>query len=623
MVQDMNRVIKYIKVWMLVPAFTLLLYSCEKFLNPDQELHITEDRLYDDWYEYRSVEMGLYAIQQDLVEQLLILGELRGDLLEITPNADADMVEIYHFNVSRTNRFASPTNMFKLISACNNFIRLLEAEHPEVLDPDSPVNNYDKLYGEVQCMRAWTYFNAVRIYGRVPFIHESLVTMEEIDAFIESPGTYIDSVHITFSKDGYFNDTVYNEPIELEKHYFDMELVVDHFTNLLEQEVKAVGVNHHIHNNDISWEVTIWNPFAMHALLGQMYLTQGDLVKASGHFLKIMTNPSDNYRYHIDNSFGFGSWRSIFTSIDIREHIYTVWFDKTYFQQNQFQSYFEPWIANQYMLKPTYRAILNWEAVWRGQVIDEDVNDPGESEMTEAGIPSDFYRGYGASYLYLRNGMPLSGDEYLDMLYLRAEGDERNSGAIMEGVDTTVYKYSIGRDPFSQDASYIIYRAAGIHLYMAEIYTYWAYEQNEIVRTNTTAALGILNDGSNYTLSASRPEVGIRGRVGLSGGMDGISVRNINYIHDPFTNEITGYIDLTSDFLGKQEYLEEKMLEEKAREMAFEGERFYDLMRVAKRRNDPSFLAEAVASKFAAGNRDQIYNLLLDERNWYINYFEE
>jgi len=298
---------KYMKVWILMPAFALMLYSCEEFLNPDQELDITEDRLYDDWYEYRAVEMGLYAIQQDLVEQLMILGELRGDLLEITPNADADMVEIYNFNISRSNRFASPTNMFKLISACNNFIRILEAEHPEVLDPDSPVTNYDKLYGEAQCMRAWTYFNAVRIYGRIPFIHESLVTMEEIDAYIESPGTYIDSVQIVFSKDGYHNDTVYNEHIELEKHYFDLDLAVDHFTNLLERQVKAVGVNHHIHNNDISWEVTIWNDYAMHALLGQMYLTQGDLVRAADHFLEIMTNPSDNYRYHIDNSFGGGS----------------------------------------------------------------------------------------------------------------------------------------------------------------------------------------------------------------------------------------------------------------------------------------------------------------------------
>ena len=58
--------------------------SCEKFLNPEQELNITEDKLFGDWYEYRSVEMGLYGLQQKLVEQLFILGELRGDLVNIT-----------------------------------------------------------------------------------------------------------------------------------------------------------------------------------------------------------------------------------------------------------------------------------------------------------------------------------------------------------------------------------------------------------------------------------------------------------------------------------------------------------------------------------------------------------
>ena len=100
---------------------------------------------------------------------------------------------------------------FKLISACNNFIHILEKEHPEVLDPDSPVNNYDRLYGEALCMRAWAYFNAVRIYGKVPYIHESLVTYEEIEQFVNSSGTYTDSVYISFSRDGYYNDTILNQ----------------------------------------------------------------------------------------------------------------------------------------------------------------------------------------------------------------------------------------------------------------------------------------------------------------------------------------------------------------------------------------------------------------------------
>ena len=124
----------------------IVVSSCKEFYNPDQELNLTEDHLYDDWYEYRSVEMGLYSLQQDLAEQLVVLGELRADLLTITPNADADMVEIYNFNVSKSNKYASPTVFFKLIGACNNFIRILK---------DGPCISYNCFvyYKQVNCIR--------------------------------------------------------------------------------------------------------------------------------------------------------------------------------------------------------------------------------------------------------------------------------------------------------------------------------------------------------------------------------------------------------------------------------------------------------------------------------------
>ena len=54
------------------------------------------------------------------------------------------------------------------------------------------------------------------------------------------------------------------------------------------------------------------------------------------------------------------------------------------------------------------------------------------------------------------------------------------------------------------------------------------------------------------------------------------------------------------------------------RELAFEGERFYDLMRIARRRGDPSYLAEKVAAKFAPPQREQVRQHLLNEDNWYV-----
>ncbi|MFA4976851.1 MAG: RagB/SusD family nutrient uptake outer membrane protein, partial [Sphingobacterium sp.] len=69
--------------------------------------------------------------------------------------------------------------------------------------------------------------------------------------------------------------------------------------------------------------------------------------------------------------------------------------------------------------------------------------------------------------------------------------------------------------------------------------------------------------------------------------------------------------------------LEDKIVEEFALELAFEGERWSDLMRIAKRRNDPAFLADKVYEKLLKANNPKagaVRSKLMDMKNWYLPF---
>lgn len=598
-----------------------VLISCERFFDPEQELIREKEEMFADWIEYRSAELGLYALQQNLVEQLVVLGELRGDLLNITENADPALIEVYNFNIQKDNPYASPTNFYKLISACNSLIRQLKYAHPEVLNKSESITNYDRLYGEVLCMRAWAFFNAVRIYNKVPYIYESLTSVEEIENYINSESTYTDSVYIDFAQDGYYNDTIRDTTIVLQKKFLSQKAVIDTFTFQLENDIKATGVNHSINNGDVTWLVTVWNDYARHALLGQMYLFDGNYSKAIEHFRPILYNYSSesaDIRFGLDDKYSGSRWKNIFGGIEPYEHIYTLWFGNSYQQKNGMQSMFSLLPPNKYSLKPTRTCIKYWESIWNNPIVQLDNTHPENSIMIDPGIPGDFNRGYGVSYKYYKFGEELSVDTVAGMLIKKQNGRNLEVMLMMEDVDTVATKYSIDRNAYDHDANFIIFRAAGIHLYASEIYALWVFDHSGLIRAETNTSLNILNDGS-YT---NRGQLGVRGRVGFADGYEAVQIPDIIYDHDPVTNQIVSFHNYTGNLKMKQLYLVDKILEERARELAFEGERFYDLVRIAKRRNDPAFLADKVSAKFTGSERELMRQKLMNEQNWYIDYFD-
>ncbi|MFA9391114.1 MAG: RagB/SusD family nutrient uptake outer membrane protein [Prolixibacteraceae bacterium] len=170
------------------------------------------------------------------------------------------------------------------------------------------------------------------------------------------------------------------------------------------------------------------------------------------------------------------------------------------------------------------------------------------------------------------------------------EGDEyRGLGVSYDTIagNYTVNKYNLYEgDPLSSDI--ILYRAADIHLLLAEA----------LNRTgNSEIALQLLSEGY-HDLPGWSKNAGIRGRAYLS---------TITLADVP---EGANVVD----------YVEDLIVKERAEELAFEGKRWFDLMRVARRRGT-GYLADKVAAKYSDGNlANKVREQLKDEKNWYLPF---
>ena len=68
-------------------------------------------------------------------------------------------------------------------------------------------------------------------------------------------------------------------------------------------------------------------------------------------------------------------------------------------------------------------------------------------------------------------------------------------------------------------------------------------------------------------------------------------------------------------------FIEDLIIEERALELAFEGKRWFDLTRIARRRNDVNYIANIVTPKYSDQAKiSKVSNILKDENNWYLPF---
>jgi hypothetical protein len=94
---------------------------------------------------------------------------------------------------------------------------------------------------------------------------------------------------------------------------------------------------------------------------------------------------------------------------------------------------------------------------------------------------------------------------------------------------------------------------------------------------------------------------------------------------DPFFDISLLFMQDTPELIAKQQaYVDSLILNESALEFAFEGTRYYDIMRYAMHQTNPGqAMAEVIGARLGEANRSSMAGIiakLADQRNWYLSW---
>ena len=156
-----NKSILSLFVFLL--SFGVTTTSCEDMLTPEM------DRYVDNFSGKDSVNfyLGILAGIQDMAENHIILGEIRGDLAEPTSYASDSITQIANFEALENgeNGLLNRAAYYKVINQCNFYLAKVDT-----MVQKNNIFYMRKEFAQVQMMRAWTYMQLVQNYGEVPFI---------------------------------------------------------------------------------------------------------------------------------------------------------------------------------------------------------------------------------------------------------------------------------------------------------------------------------------------------------------------------------------------------------------------------------------------------------------------
>ncbi len=589
---------RHLLILLSVGLFFLTTLSCKKVFDIEPKSQIDQTQAYRNVYDADAAVIGIYGKVMKLAKQYILWNELRGDLMDITPNADQYLKQISEQSVTGDNPYTNPQPFYDVIINCNdalkNFTSMLQQNKLKA-------DEYSQRYSDVGAIRSWIYLQLGIHFGTIPYVTDPLAQVSDLRDPAKFPMLPLAQLIDSLVK--------FTEALPFLENY-------PAGTNL-QTTVDGYPTSKFFINKNI--------------LLGDLYLWQGQYDKAAVSFRKVMdiNGPVGNNAQFYDqyrisdgasnpplNSISYtraqdfssllytDGWRYVFErpATDNAFNYEMIWvlpFDKNFAPTNPFIDLFSP-NGGSYLVKPSQQAIDNWNSQTQIYTFT------GGTGTAPAVFADNFpFDSRGVFTYKLIGGQPVI------MKYL--------------------YNY-LGSDNFpinilAKQGKWFLARAATLHLHYAEA-------ANRAGKYKVAYAL--VNRGIGFTYDP------------IPGGSNARDVSNIQqtflpYPYDfdarvgdapPFRNTwyrnrgIRGRATLKpvpitnpADSLIQNENM---IINEDALELAYEGQRWPDLLRIAIRRNDPSFIADKIYNKLiksglSAGAAGAARAKLLG-KNWFLPF---
>ncbi len=559
----MNAIISYkvrkmAKGFLPFYLFALLPFmtSCSDFLEIEPLNEIVLENFWNEKADVNDIIAGCYSgMQSDaMIRRMIIWGEARSENIGAGLNStnDANLLNVLNENIMATNGYTSWDGFYNIINRCNTVIKY--APQVAANDPSYTESELQANIAEMVALRSLCYFYLIRTFRDVPYSTEAFT---DDDQKFDLPATKFDTV-------------------------------LDSLINDLER-VKGLAVKYYPTTTPLYQTGRITQD-AIHAMLCEMYLWKKDYQKCI-YYADLVINSKKTIAENIiaqGGSLGYysgttGSSTTAFERYNGYPLVSEVIMSGVY--GNAYSTLFGYDVESE-------RAQARQEIVF--QLVFKD--DPTGNSMLSNSAVNTFYgnasvaRGYLAPSDYLfddiakESGRTIFADKNKNIDARMYENCNKAFKSINKYTTTNIQINAAGTSSSPSTISYVNIYSDGNNG------SNWViYRLTDIMLLKAEALAQTMREGSdNETIAYNTPILA-----------QAFSL--VNAVNKRAVCQATLQDTLVATDYSTKAQMEDLVLQERQRELMFEGKRWYDLVRRSQRDGNTQTLVNAALRKVTSG----------------------